>query len=85
MQKTYKQLFILLFVFTLPIIASWVLFHYHSYFSLKTLNHGTLLASPVQAKFLYANTKEHRNKKNGELFISQKIIATRDVKKSIIN
>src|SRR5579863_7820794 len=52
MQKTHKQFFILLFIFALPVMASWFLFHYHEHFQMKTLNRGTLLNSPIDVNYL---------------------------------
>ncbi len=44
-QGQYK-LFLLIMAFILPLFASWVLYAYHNYFQLKTMNHGVLV-SPV--------------------------------------
>jgi hypothetical protein len=70
MQKTYKQLFIMLFIFVIPIIISWILFHYHTYFHLKTLNHGTLISSPIDVKYLYSETESAQQKKWRIIFVA---------------
>lgn len=41
------KLYLVVMLFFLPMIASWVLYHYHDYFQLKTTNHGTLIEPPV--------------------------------------
>jgi hypothetical protein len=38
-----KPMYILLALFIVPMLLSWVLFHYHQYFNFKTVNHGHLL------------------------------------------
>jgi hypothetical protein len=38
---------LLVLIFIVPMIASWVLFHYYSHFQLKTMNHGTLINPPI--------------------------------------
>jgi len=59
MQKTHKQLFFMIAIFAFPIILSGLLFHYHTYFHLKTSNHGTLIRSPIDATYLYS-TQQHQ-------------------------
>lgn len=70
MQKTYKQLFIMLFIFTIPVIVSWILFHYHHYFHLKTLNNGTLISSPIDVKYLYSDMENGQQKKWRVIYIA---------------
>jgi len=72
MQKTYKQLFIMLFIFIFPVIASWFLFHYHAYFNLKTLNQGTLIASPVDVKYLYSDSTSATQKIWRVIYVADK-------------
>ncbi|HSW69239.1 MAG TPA: hypothetical protein VLI69_03640 [Gammaproteobacteria bacterium] len=67
MQKTCKQLFFLLFIFAVPVISSWFLFHYHEHFRLKTLNHGTLLKSPIDVNYL---SEQNAQKKWRVLYVS---------------
>jgi cytochrome oxidase Cu insertion factor (SCO1/SenC/PrrC family) len=45
-KKKYIPIFLLL-TFILPVIGSWILFHYHEHFHLKTTNHGHLVKEPV--------------------------------------
>lgn len=43
---------LLLLVFIVPMIASYILFQYHGKFSLKTTNHGQLVSPPILTEFL---------------------------------
>lgn len=52
-----SQLFWLLNIFLLPVILSFVVFHYHNHFHLKTTNHGTLLNPPLDIQYLFASDK----------------------------
>jgi hypothetical protein len=38
----------LLIVFMLPMLASWILFHFHEKFHLKTTNYGILVDPPIK-------------------------------------
>lgn len=70
MQKTNKQLFIMIFIFLLPVAASWLLFHYHTHFHLKTLNHGTLISSPIDVKYLYSGIADAQQKKWRVIYVA---------------
>jgi len=70
MQKTNKKLFFVIFVFIFPVIVSWLLFHYTAYFKLKTLNHGSLLHSPIDVKDLYAGMPNSQEKKWRVLYVT---------------
>ncbi|HSW92726.1 MAG TPA: hypothetical protein VLJ15_00050 [Gammaproteobacteria bacterium] len=59
MQKIHKQPLIILLLFLLPVIVSWFLFHYHTFFHWKTTNHGTLIETPVNIADLSSNKKWH--------------------------
>lgn len=64
MQKNYpKKLWLLSFIFALPILASWILYHYHACFHFKTLNHGMLVSSPIDVRDVYAQMKTGYQKK----------------------
>lgn len=63
MLKTNKQFIIIVFLFTFPLLASVLLFHYHDYFHLKTLNRGTLITSPMDVRYLYTRAKNAEQKK----------------------
>ena len=59
MRKTHNTpLFWLLVVFLLPILLSTALYYYHSYFQFKTTNHGELVGSPFDVKYLYASESD---------------------------
>lgn len=45
-RKKYIPILLLL-IFIFPVIGSWVLFHYHEHFMLKTTNHGHLVSPPI--------------------------------------
>jgi len=65
-----KKLFLVLFIFMLPVIASGILFHYHTHFRLKTLNHGTLLSSLIDVQYLYAKMQGGEQKKWRVIYVS---------------
>jgi hypothetical protein len=48
--KSLNQFFLLVIIFILPVVISWILYHYHHRFPLKTLNYGTLVKPPVDVK-----------------------------------
>lgn len=54
----HKQLSLITLIFAIPLVLSMLLHHYHTYFSLNTLNHGTLLKKPLDAQYLYSNASE---------------------------
>lgn len=60
MLKTHKPLWILFIIFIIPVIASGLLFQFHNYFRLKTLNHGTLITPPIHVKYLSSEQKKWR-------------------------
>lgn len=60
MLKTNKPLWMLSVIFLLPIIVSGILFQYHSYFRLKTLNHGTFITPPLTLTHFSSNQKKWR-------------------------
>ncbi len=64
MQKTSpKKLSFIVLIFALPILASWFLYHYHTHFDFKTVNHGVLLHSPIDVNYLYSQTTKNEPKK----------------------
>jgi cytochrome oxidase Cu insertion factor (SCO1/SenC/PrrC family) len=71
MQKNNKIFVFILSIFIFPLIASWILFHYHTHFHLKTTNHGTLIQTPVDITFL-----ETVPKKWHILYVTDKTCAT---------
>jgi cytochrome oxidase Cu insertion factor (SCO1/SenC/PrrC family) len=62
----------MLFIFIFPVVASWFLFHYHTYFNLKTLNQGTLIASPVDVKYLYSDSTSATQKIWRVIYVADK-------------
>lgn len=46
-QKTSVKPILLLLIFIVPMIMSWLLFHYHDHFQFKTTNHGILVNPPL--------------------------------------
>jgi hypothetical protein len=70
MKKPHKQLFIILIIFILPVIASWVLFHYHTLFHLKTSNYGTFTHAPIDVTYLYSGNAHIEQKKWTILYIT---------------
>jgi len=69
----HKKLFIMLFIFVFPVITSWFLFYYHASFHLKTLNHGTLISSPVDVKYLYSEMENGQQKKWRVIYVASEI------------
>lgn len=65
-----SKLAILVLMFVIPVVASWCLYHYHNYFRLKTLNHGTLVNPAIDAAFLYADTSKKTEKKWRVIYVS---------------
>ncbi|EKD55222.1 MAG: hypothetical protein ACD_60C00024G0022 [uncultured bacterium] len=54
MNKRNGVLFLLILVFALPLVGGAFLYHYHTYFHFKTLNHGVLLETPLNGRYLYS-------------------------------
>ncbi len=44
---------LLLLIFIIPMIGSYILFHYHEKFPLKQTNHGQLISPPILTNFLH--------------------------------
>jgi len=61
--KTYLNLFLLIMVFVLPIIASELLYLYRQHIDFKTLNHGVIVNPPIDVKFLYQGMNNATEKK----------------------
>lgn len=59
-QKTNHKFYLLMFVFILPVVASWLLYLFHDHFNLKTKNHGTLLNPSIQAETIWKNAANHK-------------------------
>ena len=57
-KSTRKTFISLMLIFIIPMLASWVLFHYHAHFSLKTTNHGTLVNPPFNVNALWADESD---------------------------
>lgn len=59
MQQTKKPintrflLGILIMITALPVGAAWLLYHYHSHFQFKTVNHGVLISPPIASQPLW--------------------------------
>lgn len=49
-KKIRIQFYWVLLTFILPIIAGWILYHFHASFSLKTLNHGIFISPPLNVQ-----------------------------------
>jgi hypothetical protein len=61
--KTYLNLFLLVMVFVLPMIASELLYLYRQHINFKTLNHGVIINPPIDVKFLYQSMNNASEKK----------------------
>ncbi len=46
-KKNYLQLFLVVLIFVLPVVAGSLLYRYHDYFSFKKLNHGVFVQPPI--------------------------------------
>lgn len=55
-KKIRFHLTLLCLVFLFPVIAGWIIYHYHAHFNFKTSNHGTLINPPISATYLYHPT-----------------------------
>lgn len=51
-KSTHAKLFLLVLVFILPMIFSWLLYSFHDFFRFKTLNHGTFINPPLNVEKL---------------------------------
>lgn len=54
MRKNKITILVLISIFILPIIISFMLFYFHSHFTLKTTNKGRLINPPINIKILNA-------------------------------
>ncbi len=53
MPKTnLNKLILLIVIFAIPVMASWLLYHYHDKVTLKTLNHGIFIQPPIASQDL---------------------------------
>ncbi|MHB1947486.1 MAG: hypothetical protein ACYCQI_05170 [Gammaproteobacteria bacterium] len=59
-KKVNNKFYLLLFIFILPMIASWLLYIFHDHFHLKTKNHGILLNPPIEAQNIWKNAANHK-------------------------
>jgi hypothetical protein len=59
-KRTTKKVWLLLIISLLPVAAGWLLFHYHTLFSLKTMNHGILINPPVHSEMFDMPGKQHQ-------------------------
>lgn len=50
--RSNKPLIYLVLVFLIPMIISFVLYNFHGYFHMKTINQGIILAPPINAPYL---------------------------------
>lgn len=57
-KNKYVVFCIVLVIFVFPVVTGSLLYHFHHLFKFKTLNHGVLLSTPVDVKFLYADTQK---------------------------
>ena len=60
-KRSNSKFFLLLAIFVLPVLASWLLFYNHGYFKLKTMNHGNLITPPVQIMEEIKNTEKGKH------------------------
>lgn len=51
-KKINTLLFLLVMTFVLPMIASWLLYHYHDHFQFKKMNHGLLVSPSINVTYL---------------------------------
>lgn len=66
-RKMRTKLYIVMIIFALPMLASWLLYQYHGYFRFKTSNHGQLIQPLIQANYF----AKDNDKKWRILYVSQ--------------
>jgi hypothetical protein len=50
LSQSKTKLFLLMLVFVLPFMMSWLLFYYHDHFNFNTVNHGSFINPPLDVK-----------------------------------
>src|SRR3990167_1601154 len=63
MNKKNTILLLLTMTFVIPLIASGLLYYYNDHFRFKTINHGVLLTSSLDARFLYSDMRDEKERK----------------------
>ena len=57
----HKILILLITLFSLPLVSSWLFYQNYHFFHLKTTNHGTLINPPLQvSQFLQIDTTHYK-------------------------
>lgn len=58
--RSNTKFYFLILIFVLPVVASWLLYHFHDHFQFKTTNRGVLMKSPLQVQAWWKIPANHK-------------------------
>lgn len=61
-EKSLGKFYLVILIFIVPIVGSWLLFYFRDNFHFKTVNRGILVTPSIHADYLYAPTPDSKKK-----------------------
>lgn len=60
--RSRSKFYLVISIFLLPMLISWILYFFHEHIHFKKLNHGKFISPPIHADFLHAKSSPNTPK-----------------------